>query len=55
MILKITKKEESNQKNYHSLQALQLSVFEYIKGFYNSRSLHGFLGILTPIEKKELF
>lgn len=32
-----SKREETNLKTYHSLQQLQLSVFEYIEGFYNSK------------------
>ena len=49
------KKEETNRRTYHSLQELQLSIFEYIEGFYNSRRPHGSLGMLTPNEKEELF
>jgi putative transposase len=30
-------------------------VFEYIKGFYNSRRPHDSLEMLTPNEKEELF
>lgn len=52
---KYLKKEETNRKTYHSLQELQLSVFEYIEGFYNSKRSHGSLGMLTPNEKEELF
>ena len=52
---KYLKKEETNRKTYHSLKELQLSVFEYIEGFYNSRRPHGTLGMLTPNEKEELF
>lgn len=52
---KYLKKEETNRKIYHSLQELQLSVFEYIEGFYNSKRPHGSLGLLTPNEKEELF
>lgn len=52
---KYLKKEETNQRTYHYLQELQLSVFEYIEGFYNSRRPHGSLGMLTPNEKEELF
>lgn len=46
------KKEETNRKTYHSLHELQLSVFEYIVGFYNSKRPHGSLGLLTPISSK---
>ena len=49
---KYLKKEETNRRTYHSLQELQLSIFEYIEGFYNSRRPHGSLGMLTPNEKK---
>ena len=49
------KKEETNRRPYHSLQELQLSVFEYIEGFYNSRRPHGSLGMLTPNQVELLF
>lgn len=52
---KYLKKEETNRRTYHSLNELQLSVFEYIEGFYNSRRPHGSLEMLTPNEKEELF
>ncbi len=32
---KYLKKEETNRRTYHSLNELQMSVFEYIEGFYN--------------------
>ena len=53
--LNILKKEETNHQTYHSLQELSLSIFEYIKGFYNSKRPHGSLGMLTPNHKEELF
>ncbi|WP_226392038.1 IS3 family transposase [Ructibacterium gallinarum] len=49
------KKEETDRKIYHSLQELQLSVFEYIEGFYNSRRPHGSLGMLTPNQAELLY
>ena len=52
---KYLKKEETNRRIYHSLNELQMSVFEYIEGFYNSRRPHGSLEMLTPNEKEELF
>ena len=52
---KYLKKEEINRRTYHSLNELQMSVFEYIEGFYNSRRPHGSLEMLTPNEKEELF
>lgn len=52
---KYLKKEEANRRTYHSLNELQLSIFEYIEGFYNSKRAHGSLGMLTPNEKEELY
>ena len=52
---KYLKKEEINRRIYHSLQELQLSVFEYIEGFYSSKRPHGSLGMMTPNEKEELY
>ena len=52
---KYFKKEEVNQKIYHSLQELQLSIFKYIAGFHNSQRPYGSLGMLTPNEKEEFF
>ena len=52
---KYLKKEETNRRTYHSLKELQLSVFEYIEGFYNSKRPHGTLGMMTPNEKEELY
>lgn len=52
---KYLKKEEVNRKTYHSLQELQLSIFEYIEGFYNSKRPHGSIGMMTPNEKEEMY
>lgn len=52
---KYLKKEEMKPKTCHSLQELPLSIFEYIKGFCNSKITHGSLGMLTPNEKEEHF
>lgn len=52
---KYLKKEEINRKTYHSLQELQLLVFEYIEGFYNAKRPHGALGMMTPNEKEEWY
>ena len=49
----ITSKEEVNRKIYHSLQELQLPVFEYIEGFYKTERLHWSLGMMTPNEKED--
>lgn len=52
---KYLKKEETNRKIYHSLQELQLSIFEYIEGYYNSRRPHTTLGMLTPNQAEALY
>ncbi|WP_406601419.1 IS3 family transposase [Eubacterium callanderi] len=45
----------TNRKSYHSLQELQLSIFEYIKGYEHSKRPHLFLNILTPNETENLY
>ena len=52
---KYLKKEETNRKCYHSLTELQLSVFEYIEGYYNTKRPHGTLNMLTPSEAEALY
>ena len=51
----ISKKEETNRRHYHPLQELQLSIFEYIEGFYNSKRPHGSLHMLTSNEAEALY
>ena len=52
---KYLKKEETNRRTYHSLQELQLSIFQYIERYYNSKRPHGSLGMLTPNEVEDLY
>ena len=52
---KYLKKEETNRKCYRSLTELQLSVFEYIEGYYNTKRPHGTLNMLTPNEAEALY
>lgn len=52
---KYLKKEKTNRRNYHTLQELYTSVFEYIEGYYNTRRPHSSLGLLTPNEKERLY
>lgn len=52
---KYLKKEETNRRNYRSLRELQLSVFEYIEGYYNSKRPHATLDMLTPNEAEDLY
>ncbi|MEF2679874.1 MAG: IS3 family transposase, partial [Oscillospiraceae bacterium] len=44
------KKEEVNRKTYSSLEDLNLAVFQYINGFYNSIRPHSHNNGLTPIQ-----
>ena len=52
---KYLKQEETNRKCYRSLTELQLSVFEYIEGYYNTKRSHGTLNMLTPNEAEALY
>ncbi len=52
---KYLKKEETDHKHYHSLQEPQLSVFEYIEGYYNSKRPHSTLNMLTPNEAEAFY
>ena len=45
---KYLKKEEINRKSYASFPDLELSLFEYINGFYNSVRPHSHNNGLTP-------
>jgi len=40
---------------YHSIQELQLSVFNYIKGYNYLKKLHDLLEMLSPNKKEVLF
>ena len=51
---KYLKKEETDRNSYHSLLLLQLSIFEYIEGYYNSKRPHSTLHMLTPNEAEAL-
>lgn len=52
---KYLKKEECNKRNYQSVGELKLSLFEYIKGFYNLKRSHYLLGLMTPNERELAF
>lgn len=52
---KYLKKEETNRRTYLTFEDLQLSIFEYIEGYYNSRRPHGSLGYLTPNEAESAY
>lgn len=49
---KFLKKEETNRRNYQSVKELDISLFEYIEGFYNSIRSHSYNGGLSPNQKE---
>ena len=52
---KYLKKEELNRKSYLSVKELELSLFEYIEGFYNTRRPHFANDLLAPVEKEDAY
>ena len=52
---KFLKTEETNRRNYQTLKELELSIFKYIEGYYNSKRPHSSLGYLTPNEAEANF
>ena len=48
------KKEELDRKSFQSVMELELSLFEYIVGFYNPRRPHSFNDLLSPDEKEAI-
>ena len=52
---KYLKKEETNRRSYHSLSELQLSLFTYIHGFYNSIRPHSHNDGLSPNQMEAVF
>jgi putative transposase len=49
------KHEELNRRVFNSLLELNLSLFEYVEGFYNKRRPHSANSLLSPDEKESLF
>jgi transposase InsO family protein len=52
---KYLKKEELYRNTYNSIKELDLSLFEYIEGFYNKSRPHLTNDYLTPDEKENAF
>lgn len=52
---KYLKKEETYRKSYSSFQELNLSLFEYINGFYNSVRPHSHNNGLSPNQAEHVF
>lgn len=51
---KYLKKEETNRRSYSNFEELQLSLFKYINGFYNSIRPHSHNNGLSPIDFENL-
>jgi len=45
---KFLKAEETNRRYYSTFADLQLSLFEYIDGFYNPKRPHSTIDFLSP-------
>lgn len=52
---KYLKKEELNRRTFNTINVLNLSLFEYIEGFYNKNRPHSANNFLSPNEKENLF
>ena len=52
---KYLKKVETCRRSYSSLDQLNLSLFEYIEGFYSSIRPHSSLAYLTPVQKEAIY
>lgn len=52
---KYLKKEETNRRSFSSQQELEISLFKYINGFYNSIRPHSHNDDLSPNKKEALF
>jgi transposase InsO family protein len=51
---KTLKAEWTNWEKYSSIHEAELSVFQYIEGWYNVRRRHSALGYMTPAEYEKL-
>ena len=52
---KFLKHEEINRRTFYNKQQLELSLFEYIEGFYNSKRPHSANNMLPPNQKEKLY
>ena len=52
---KFLKHEEINRRTFYNKQQLELSLFEYIEGFYNSKRPHSANNMLPPKQKEKLY
>lgn len=49
---KVMKTEFVNRMEFHSLQQLQIKLYDYVNWF-NHHRIHGMLGYLTPVQYRE--
>ena len=47
----ILKKEEVNVRKYKTFEEAKISIFEFIKAWYNDKRIHSTLGYITQNEK----
>lgn len=47
--------KETNRRSYCSTEELKLSLFQYIKGYYNNKRPHSANNMLSPDEKEDLY
>lgn len=52
---KFLKLEELNRQTFYTKTQLDLSLFEYIDGFYNTKRPHSANGMLSPNQKEKLY
>ena len=52
---KFLKLEELNRQTFYTKAQLELSLFEYIDGFYNSKRPHSANDMLSPNQKEKLY
>jgi transposase (fragment) len=52
---KFLKLEELNRQTFYTKAQLELSLFEYIESFYNSKRPHSANGMLSPNQKEKLY
>ena len=55
LFFKFLKLEELNRQTFYTKAQLELSLFEYIDGFYNSKRPHSAKGMLSPNQKEKLY
>ncbi|MDN6212275.1 MAG: IS3 family transposase [Lactococcus sp.] len=55
VFFKYFKLREANRRQFHNIQEVKLSCFEYIEGFYNNYNPHSANNFLTPNEKDKRY